>query len=205
MKAWVNQLPTEAKALLAAAAVVGSLTLLTCLFFSVTSVFDSGRAINASKPKIQRLLGYQSQSDRLDATVAQLSDELAALAYDSEKGDIKAGASLQQALRGYAEEAGFVVTGSQLRSEELASELAAVDLEEAPENDISKLVVDLSLEGLPIALDAFLTEIRAHRPSLAATSMDISRPRQRRSSTGEQAQPGLLSVRLEVTALEISK
>ena len=205
MKAWVSQLPAEAKALMLTAAAVCALILLFWLFFSVTMAFDGARAISASKPKIERLLGYQSQSDKLDAAVAQLSDELAGLAYESEKGDIKAGASLQQALRGYAEEAGFVVTGSQLRSEELNFDPDATDSGEAQESDISKLVVDLSLEGLPIALDAFLTEIRAHRPILAATSMEISRPRQRRSNAGGQVQPGLLSVRLEVTALEISK
>jgi hypothetical protein len=205
MKVWFSKLPLEAKALLVTGAAVSSLLLLTFLFFSVTTMFDSWRTISASKPKVARLMGYQNQSDRLETAVARLSDELAALAYESEKGDIKAGASLQQALRGYAEEAGFVVTGSQLRSEELVAEAVEADSEEAPVDQVSKLVVDLSLLGPPMALDTFLTEIRAHRPFLAPTSMEISRPRQRRSNEAQAAQPGLLSVRLEVAALEIAK
>jgi len=65
-----------------------------------------------------------------------------------------------------------------------------------------QLIVDLSLDGPPLALDAFLISLSQHSPALTAVSMDMQRKRLSRRDSKEMAE--FLSVRLRVVALRVA-
>ena len=105
---------------------------------------------------------------------------------------------MQQTLRGFAEESGLTVVGSQLAVS------AAQDIDDQ-ENEVAlfdQLAVELSLDGPPIALDAFLVAVSQHSPSLATVSIDIQRKRRSRRDGDETRE--FLTVRLRVVALRVA-
>ena len=193
MKQWFLILPREARALLLAGAAV--IAAIAFLWLSSTAGLLVGSIREASivKPQIARLLGYEQVGNEFDRVLEQATLQLRKLSYETAEG-AQSGARLQQSLRGFAEEYGLVVTGSQLLTED--------ENAEEDENLFEVLSVDLSLQGTPMALDQFLTEIRLHTPKLAVSSLDLVRPRTIRQRRGEPPQnPDLLNIRMTVVGL----
>ena len=150
------------------------------------------------KPRIARLLGYEMTAAELSSAVAIQRQTLSSITYDSQQQSARAGAALQQTLRGFAEDAGATVTGSQLSVNALVSN---EDNDEEIDSQFEVLSVDLSLEAAPIALDAFLVAVAAHRPKLAARTMEIQQVRQSRRNQ-DKAKQGILNVRLSIVGLK---
>ena len=199
MRAWIDQLPTEARWVLGTGT-LGALVLVGSLMLElagalVESLQDRGRY----KPRIERLLGYEATADELRASSVEFGRAVQRLAYPVSDDASSAGARLQQTLRGFAEDSGLTVVGSQL------AVISAENDEEglSPERELfDQLAVDLSLDGPPLALDAFLVAISQHSPSLAAVSIDIQRKRRSRRDGDETLE--FLTVRLRVVALRVA-
>ena len=118
---------------------------------------------------------------RVQAAARKVFEGARQLAYDGVDDANATGARLQQTLRGFAEESGLTVVGSQLAVS------AAQDIDDQ-ENEVAlfdPLAVELSLDGPPIALDAFLVAVSQHSPSLATVSIDIQRKRRSRRDGDE--------------------
>ena len=71
-----------------------------------------------------------------------------------------------------------------------------------PASQFDRLSVTLTVDGPPMALDAFLLTVEQHEPMLAVTSIDIQRKRQSRREKRDTFE--FLSVRLRVVALSVS-
>lgn len=199
MRAWLGQLPTEARWVVAAT--LASFVFLLAVFaFQVTAtLLDSLQQTQRYEPKIARLLGYEASAQELQTAARAFSRALETLAFPEADEVNSAGARLQQTLRGFAEEAGLIVVGSQL---------AVVSPEEGEGEDevagsFNQLAVDLSLDGPPIALDAFLVAISQHTPTLTTVSIDIQRKRRSRRDGKDTLE--FLTVRLSVVALEVAE
>tara|TARA_B100000674_G_scaffold253219_1_gene208864 strand:- start:35 stop:565 length:531 start_codon:yes stop_codon:yes gene_type:complete len=158
----------------------------------------NAQEISDMKPRIARLLGYEMTAAELSSAVAIQRQTLSSITYDSQQQSARAGAALQQTLRGFAEDAGATVTGSQLSVNALVSDQ---DNEEEIDPHFEVLSVNLSLEAAPIALDAFLVAVAAHRPKLAARTMEIQQVRQSRRNQ-DKARQGILNVRLSIVGLK---
>jgi len=144
------------------------------------------------------MLGYETTAQELQTAAREFEHALDGLAYPGSEDANAAGARLQQTLRGFAEDAGLTVVGSQL---------AVLTPEGADNGDEAKelfdqLAVDLSLDGPPIALDAFLVAISQHAPALATVSVDIQRKRWSRRDADAKFE--FLTVRLRVVALRVA-
>ena len=126
------------------------------------------------------------------------SRALDGLAYPRADDANATGARLQQTLRGFAEEAGLTVVGSQLA----VSAAQDIDDQEKEVGLFDQLAVELSLDGPPIALDAFLVAVSQHSPALATVSIDIQR--KRRSRRDDDETRDFLTVRLRVVALRVT-
>lgn len=193
MKQWFHILPKEARALVLLGSFFSALFLLFWFSTVSTLLFGGLREIARVEPQIGRLLGYEVVGDEFDVALELATLRLRETSYAAGEGS-QAGARLQQSLRNFAEDAGLTVTGSQLIAQE-----------ERPEADpmlFEMLSVDLSLQGLPDALDRFLAEVRLHSPSLAMSKMDIVKPRRARQRRGQpQQNPELLDVRITIFGL----
>lgn len=193
MRHWFLLLPREARVLASLAAFCGALIILFWLSTVAELMFGGLRKISRIEPQVGRLLGYEQVENELDIALEQAKMQLREVSYAAGDGS-QAGARLQQSLRGFAEDAGLTVTGSQLIAEEEKAD-AEVALFEV-------LAVDLSLQGPPLALDRFLAEIRLHTPRLAISKMDIVKPRRARQTRGQPLQdPEVLDVRMTVFGL----
>ena len=189
-KTWLRELPREAWT-----AVVGVLILSAFLFLLLitsvwSSLFESWSEIAKNEPRIARLRGYQLfQSSILEAAseAKVLLDELAFAAVADQS---QTGAQLQQLLRGFAEDAGLTVRGSQL--------LPAAQQATTPEG-FAQLTVELQMRGLPLALNLFLRDVYEHSPRLKVTELDVVKVRDRRSSRRRDQ-----TERLEVQDLDLS-
>ncbi|MBM13458.1 MAG: hypothetical protein CME57_02680 [Halieaceae bacterium] len=198
MKTWWLQLPSEARAVGAAAVtLIVAIMLFTWLKLLSIAVLNA-QEISDMKPRIARLLGYEMTAAELSSAVAIQRQTLSSITYDSQQQSARAGAALQQTLRGFAEDAGATVTGSQLSVNALVSDQ---DNEEEIDPHFEVLSVNLSLEAAPIALDAFLVAVAAHRPKLAARTMEIQQVRQSRRNQ-DKARQGILNVRLSIVGLK---
>ena len=198
MKAWFDQLPTEARWVIGAAAASVALAVLALLAEVTGILIDSAQDIGRHKPRIARMLGYEATAQELQTAAREFERALDGLAYPGSEDANAAGARLQQTLRGYAEDAGLTVVGSQL---------AVVTPEGADNGDedeelFDQLAVDLSLDGPPIALDAFLVAVSQHTPALATVSVDIQRKRWSRRDGDAKFE--FLTVRLRVVALRVA-
>lgn len=198
MKTWWRQLPLEARAVGAAiAALIAAAVFFTWLKLLSVAVL-SAQDISHMKPRIARLLGYEMTAAELSSAVEMQRQMLSSLTYDPQQQSARAGAALQQTLRGFAEDAGATVTGSQLSVNALVSD---EDSDEETDPQFEVLAVDLSLEAAPIALDAFLVAVAAHQPKLAARTMEIQQVRQSRRNQ-DKAEQGILNVRLSIVGLK---
>ena len=198
MRAWFEQLPTEARWVIGAA--LGGLVILLMAFLIKvsSSLLESLQQSSRHEPRIARMLGYEATAQELQAAAQEFSRALDELAYDGADDANATGARLQQTLRGFAEESGLTVVGSQLAVS------VAQDIDDQ-ENEVAlfdQLAVELSLDGPPIALDAFLVAVSQHSPSLATVSIDIQRKRRSRRDGDETRE--FLTVRLRVVALRVA-
>lgn len=201
MKAYLSQLPLEARwvliTLLGLSLGVALLVLFQLTQFLVGSIAQASR----DKPHISRMLGYEASTKELKAAARQALAEMRVLAFSTTEGDGQSGAQLQQLLRRYAEEAGLTVSGSQLlliQDDEVAEEAGAEERLAV----FTQLSVELSVEGPPIALDAFLTSIESHTPRLMTVSLDIQRKRYSRRDAKNKAPTDYLSAQMAVIALK---
>ena len=195
MKGWFLLLPLNARWVMGSCASIAALLLCYWASAVIGIMWDSYGQASSTEKRTARLLGYEAAGQTLDDALEQTSQQLGRFAFAASEGD-KAGALLQQALRGFAEESGLTVTGSQLVAE------VENDDDEAMAG-LRQLVVDLSLQGPPMALDAFLGELSMHQPKLVAGSMDIQKPRRPRMKAGDANRTSeQLNIRLEVFALQ---
>jgi hypothetical protein len=189
-KTWLRELPREAWTAVVGVLILSAFLLLLLITSVWSSLFESWSEIAKNEPRIARLTGYQLfQSSILEAAseAKVLLDELAFAAVADQS---QTGAQLQQLLRGFAEDAGLTVRGSQL--------LPAAQQATTPEG-FAQLTVELQMRGLPLALNLFLRDVYEHSPRLKVTELDVVKVRDRRSSSRrDQTQ------RLEVQDLDLS-
>lgn len=193
IKNWFVRLPKDAQRVATAIAVIILLIVLAWVTTMTRWMLDGAREVEFAKPRLSRLLGYESMEAELLAAARQTSEQLDELAFGA-TADGRSGPKLQQAVRNYATEAGLVVLGSRL----VAGDDQIEEEGEAPA--FSLLAVNVRGMGPPIAIDAFLESLAKHRPRLAVSSLEIQKPRSHRGATRE-AVPGALSVEATVEAL----
>lgn len=197
MKVWFDRLPLEARWVIGVALASVSALILAFLVEVMTMLAESLQERGRHEPRIARMLGYEATARELQASAREFSRALETLAYPEADDANTAGARLQQTLRGFAEESGLIVVGSQL----------AIISPEDSEDDggdglFDQLAVDLSLDGPPLALDAFLVAVSQHAPALATVSIDIQRKRRSRREGNETLE--FLTIRLRVVALRVA-
>ena len=198
MRAWFEQLPTEARWITGGGLLFIVLMILAFALKLSTLLIDNLQQSSRHEPRIARMLGYEETAQELQGASKDFSRALGRLAYSGADDANAAGARLQQTLRGFAEETGLTVVGSQL---------AVITPEETEDPDeaeglFDQLAVDLSLDGPPIALDAFLVAIEQQTPALATVSIDIQRKRRSRREGNETLE--FLTVRLRIVALRVA-
>ena len=189
-KVWLFGLPREARrVVLAAGATVLTIVVVFC-FYSWSAAYQSWREIDRSAPRIARLKGYELARDDIDKAASTVEVALAELAFSDDSDETQVGARLQQILRGFAEETGLTVGGSQL--------LPSRDGDKAPEG-FTLLRVQLNMTGLPDALSAFLREVYQHSPVLDVTRLNVGQDKRRNNRRSQQASPNeLQTLRLDV-------
>ena len=197
MKVWFDRLPMEARWVIGVALASVSALILAFLVEVMTMLAESLQERGRHEPRIARMLGYEATARELQTSAREFSRALETLAYPEADDANTAGARLQQTLRGFAEESGLIVVGSQL----------AIISPEDSEDDggdglFDQLAVDLSLDGPPLALDAFLVAVSQHAPALATVSIDIQRKRRSRREGNETLE--FLTIRLRVVALRVA-
>ena len=197
MKVWFDRLPLEARWVIGVALASVSALILAFLVEVMTMLAESLQERGRHEPRIARMLGYEATARELQTSAREFSRALETLAYPEADDANTAGARLQQTLRGFAEESGLIVVGSQL----------AIISPEDSEDDggdglFDQLAVDLSLDGPPLALDAFLVAVSQHSPALATVSIDIQRKRRSRREGNETLE--FLTIRLRVVALRVA-
>ena len=111
MKAWFDQLPTEARWVIGAAGASVAIAVLALLVEVTGILIDSAQDVGRHKPRIARMLGYEATAQELQAAAREFERALDGLAYPESEDANAAGARLQQTLRGFAEDAGL--TGGQ--------------------------------------------------------------------------------------------
>ena len=173
IKPWFSGLPNEARQLLIALMVVLSLLLGVVVSSVWSSVSLNWAEVVSSQPRIARLKGYESAREQISDAAAATSLILQEFAYSAKTDQSQIGAQLQQTLRGFAEESGLTVKGSQL--------VRDINEESIPEG-FRVLAVDLSMTGLPRALIAFLSDVYGHKPFLKVSTLDMAKKRSRRPS-----------------------
>jgi hypothetical protein len=115
---------------------------------------------------------------------------LAELAFSDDSDETQVGARLQQILRGFAEETGLTVGGSQL--------LPSREGDEGPEG-FTLMRVQLNMTGLPDSLSAFLREVYQHSPVLDVTRLNVGQEKLRSNRRSREASPEeLQTLRLDV-------
>ena len=198
MRIWFEQLPTEARGVIGATLSFVVILVMALLIEVSTSLVDSLQQSGRHEPRIARMLGYEATAQELQAAAEEFSKALDGLAYPAADDANATGARLKQTLRGFAEESGLTVVGSQLA----VSTAKDIDDQENEVDLFEQLAVELSLDGPPIALDAFLVAVSQHSPALATVSIDIRRKRRSRRDGDETRE--FLTVRLRVVALRVA-
>jgi len=189
-KVWWFGVPREARrVVLAAGATVLTIVVVFC-FYSWSAAYQSWREIDRSAPRIARLKGYELARDDIDKATGAVKVALQELAFSDDSDETQVGARLQQILRGFAEETGLTVRGSQL--------IPSRDGDKAPEG-FTLMKVQLNMTGLPDALTAFLREVYQHSPVLDVTRLNVGKEKQRNNRRSQEASPDeLQALRLDV-------
>lgn len=195
MRDYLTGLPTAARWVLVAAA--GLFVAINIMILS--SISDGYRAerdiVERIRPRMARLLGYIAREPELATAASAAQDALANWAYLADGEGNQVGAQLQQTLRGFAEDAGLTVSGSQLVQTPQATEYEGFDV----------MSVELSMFGNPEALDEFLSAVYAHKPTLVVSEMTVNKQRQRRRSRDDIADDDTVVIRARVQALRVSE
>jgi len=190
MRSWLAALPPEARRLVISAATVLSALAVTFLFYSWSAAFQSWKEIDRSAPRIARLEGYELARDDIEVATSAVEVALQELAFSDDSDETQVGARLQQILRGFAEESGLTVGGSQL--------LPSRESDNTPEGFVL-MSVQLIMTGLPEALIDFLREVYAHSPVLDVTKLNLGQDRSRNNRRKKETTPDeLQTLRLEV-------
>lgn len=189
-KSWLLCLPKEARWLVSAAGTGGlSLAVVFC-FYSFSAAYQSWQEIDHSAPRIARLKGYELARDEIEVAASAVEAALQELAFSDVRDENQVGARLQQILRGFAEESGLTVGGSQL--------LPLRDRETAPEG-FALLRVQLNMTGLPDALNAFLLEVYQYTPLLDVNKLVVGKDLRGNNRRSKDATPDeLQTLRLDV-------
>ena len=198
IRTWFDGLPREARWVFATAAALLSVLLATTVVQLTALTVENLRSTARLEPRIARMLGYEASAAELELAAKQFLVSVDSLSYQNDDDANATGARLQQTLRGFAEDVGLIVVGSQvavMNSKDDSEQDEALD-------HFDQLIVDLSLDGPPLALDAFLVSLSQHSPALTAVSMDMQRKRLSRRDSKEMAE--FLSVRLRVVALRVA-
>jgi len=190
VKVWLFGLPREARRVVLAAGAAGLALVVVFCFYSWSAAYQSWREIDRSAPRIARLKGYELARDDIDKAASAVEVALAELAFSDDSDETQVGARLQQILRGFAEETGLTVGGSQL--------VPSREGDEAPEG-FTLMRVQLSMTGLPDALSAFLGEVYQHSPVLDVTRLNVVQVKGRSNRRSREASPEeLQTLRLDV-------
>lgn len=199
LKRWVTHLPREARVVVLGLGTVLGLVVLFMISNIWASATQSWSEISRSEPRIARLKGYQASRPAMRQAMSEASVILKQMSFDSGDDESQTGARLQQALRGFAENAGLTVRGSQLMS--------VADQSESPEGFLI-LTVELRMRGMPSALDEFLGDVYAHNPLLKVAEVNMVKVRDRRTSRRrDQPQTTViqdLDINIQVSALMVS-
>ena len=175
---YLLQLPLQARIVLVALIVLAATPLLGVGFWVIDEVVSHLQFSEQTKPRVGRLLGYIEQEKPLRLAENQTREQLAALSYSSKSDANQVGAQLQQALRGYAEDSGLTVSGSQLLKSAATEAFEGFDL----------MTVELNMIGEPDAIDGFFALVDAHQPVLRIDQLTLAQKRQaRRASRGANA------------------
>jgi len=190
VKSWLSVLPREARGLVIAGATVLSALAVAFFFYSSSAAFQSWKEIDRSAPRIARLEGYELARDDIEVATSAVEVALQELAFSDDDDATQVGARLQQILRGFAEESGLTVGGSQL--------LPSRESDNTPEG-FALMSVQLNMTGLPEALIDFLREVYAHSPVLDVTKLNLGQDRPRNNRRKKETTPDeLQTLRLEV-------
>ena len=199
LKRWVTHLPREARVVVLGLGTVLGLLVLFMISNIWASATQSWSEISRSEPRIARLKGYQASRPAMRQAMSEASVILKQMSFDSGDDESQTGARLQQALRGFAENAGLTVRGSQLMS--------VADQSASPEGFLI-LTVELRMSGMPSALDEFLGDVYAHNPLLKVAELNMVKVRDRRTSRRrDQPQSTVtqdLDINIQVSALMVS-
>ena len=193
MMAWIKTLPLEARALVAIVAGAVAMIMLWILLSILGAYISQFSEVGRLEPRIGRLIGYEAGAEDLVRSRVAADSTLASLAFVRDAEASSVGAELQQVLRALASGAGLTVSGSQLELED--------DVDD--EQRFTKMVVSLKLEGPPIALDAFLTDLYQQSPALTVTNLDLRPMPPRRRAGKTDNDPERLSIATKVVALKV--
>lgn len=194
-KAWVLRLPNEARNLVIAAVAMAGVLALLMLSYAWSAAFLSWREISNSEPRIARLKGYELALEDIQDASGAAALALQAVAFSDRGDETQVGARLQQILRGFAEEAGLTIGGSQL--------LPSQDNDNIPEG-FALMKVQLNMSGMPEGLMEFLQAVYAHSPTLDVTRLNVAidkKPNQRRQREASIEELQTLRVDVYVSAL----
>ena len=194
LKHWIARLPQQARWLVLGSGSLLLLCILLVLLQISVTLFSGLSQITNTKPRIARLLGYEEASQEIRAAAEASRASLNIFAFDESVDADQRGAELQKALRRFASEAGLSIIGSQFVRE--------VDSVEPPSDAFIVLGVDLTMNGPPMGLDVFLTEVYSFEPALKVVSLDLQQPRR------QQRVPGVtedsVNIRTQIVALMLA-
>ena len=197
--AWLRAVPREARILVITLCGLSTVVALFLVALASASISQSWSEMSRNEPKIARLKGYQASEQDMVELASETALLLRELAFSSESDESQTGARLQQALRGFAEDAGMTIRGSQLVSGGRA---------EAGPDGFTLLTVELQMRGLPAGLTVFLRDVYDHSPLLKVSKLSIVKVRDRRASRrrdqGSAEPEQNLDVNIQITALMVS-
>ena len=185
MRTWFGSLPVDAQRIVVGAISVGLILGLYIMSSAAQLWWDRAAQTARLEQHIARLLGYEEVTEELQLASGQAFAQLKNKAQVGSDAAV-AGANLQQRLRQLAAEAQLTVTGSQLVVRVPGSEDAIED--ESEPSRFTTLIINLTVEGQPIAIDSFLESVASESPQLAVTYMDLQLTRragQRRTNKTE--------------------
>ncbi len=195
-KNWITRLPRQARWLVLGS---GSLLLLCALLvlLKISVMLFSGLSqIGSTTPRIARLLGYEEASQEIGAAAEASKASLRTFAFDESVDADQRGAELQKALRQFASEAGLSIIGSQF--------LREVESAAPPSEAFITLGVDLTMNGPPMGLDVFLTEVYNYEPALKVVSLDLQQPRRQQRGSVPGVNEDSVNIRTQIVALMVA-
>ena len=196
---WLSRLPSEARVLALVLLGLYGAVMAISSFLLVLAASASWSEISNIEPKIARMKGYQLVMPEMSESLSNTTLMLDELAFNAAGDGSKVGAELQQVLRGYAEEAGLTVSGSQLVKQS--------NSDDRPDGFLA-LTVDLRVSGAPESLDQFLRDVYESTPVLTVSSLNAIKLKRRRTRSRrneeDQSLDQTLDMSIEVAGLAVS-